>query len=93
MKMPSQVRCSHILVKTENEAKQILQQLQKGTGFEELAQQHSLCPSRKHGGDLGSFGRGMMVRPFELAAFALEKGGLSGPVRTEFGWHVIKRTG
>ncbi|MBI2578592.1 MAG: peptidylprolyl isomerase [Candidatus Aenigmarchaeota archaeon] len=91
--MPSQVRCSHILVKTEQEVKLILDKIKKGESFAELAQQHSLCPSRKHGGDLGSFGRGMMVRTFEMAAFALEKDQISQPVKTEFGWHVIKRTG
>lgn len=91
-KMPSEIRCSHILVKTEAEAKLVLEKLKKGAIFSQLAMECSMCPSRKHGGDLGSFGRGMMVRPFEMAAFALEKGQLSAPVRTEFGWHVIKRT-
>ena len=90
--MPSAVRCSHILVKTEQEAKQILEKLKKGETFAKLAEQFSSCPSKKQGGDLGSFGRGAMVRPFELAAFALEKGTISQPVKTEFGWHIIKRT-
>ncbi len=90
--MPSSVRCSHILVKTEQEAKQVLEKLKKGEDFTKLAEQCSSCPSKKQGGDLGSFGRGAMVRPFEQAAFALEKGQLSAPVKTEFGWHIIKRT-
>ncbi len=90
--MPSQIRCSHILVKTENEAKALLEEIHHGAGFEKIAEMHSMCPSRKKGGDLGAFGRGQMVREFEKAAFALEKGQLSQPVKTEFGWHVIKRT-
>ena len=90
--MPSTVRCSHILVKTEAEAIDILQDLHHGASFTALAQVKSLCPSGKKGGDLGSFGRGQMVKPFEKTAFALEKGAISQPVKTEFGWHIIKRT-
>lgn len=89
--MPDKIRCSHILVKTEQEAKEILEDLQSGVSFAKLAEMKSMCPSRKHGGDLGVFGRGAMVKPFEKAAFALEKGQLSQPVKTEFGWHIIKR--
>lgn len=85
------VHCAHILVKTEQEAKQILLDIQKGTSFAKLAEQKSLCPSRKNGGDLGFFGRGQMVKPFENVAFALENGQVSQPVKTEFGWHIIKR--
>ena len=91
--MPSQVRCSHILVKTETEAKTLLERIKKGESFAKIAMDYSQCPSRKQGGDLGSFGRGMMVREFEKAAFALQKDQLSSPVKTEFGWHIIKRTG
>jgi parvulin-like peptidyl-prolyl isomerase len=89
--MPSQIRCSHILVRTQPEAKQILEKLKEGDSFEKLAMQYSQCPSKKEGGDLGFFSHGMMVREFEKAAFALEKGNLSEPVKTEFGWHIIKR--
>ena len=78
-------------MKTEAEAKELLEELHHGTEFGKLAQQHSVCPSGKRGGDLGTFGRGMMVRPFEKAAFELQKGQLSGIVKTEFGWHIIKR--
>ncbi|MCX6819457.1 MAG: peptidylprolyl isomerase [Candidatus Aenigmarchaeota archaeon] len=85
-----EIHCAHILVKTELEAKQLLDQLKKGKKFSELARQ-SLCPSGKKDGDLGSFSRGQMVREFEKAAFSLEKGQLSDPVKTEFGWHIIKR--
>ncbi len=90
--MVSQVHGYHILVKTEQEAKQILEELKKGANFERLAQLRSLCPSGKRGGDLGFFGRGQMVRPFEQAAFSLKKGEISQPVKTEFGWHTIKVT-
>jgi peptidyl-prolyl cis-trans isomerase C len=85
------VHCAHILVKTEAEAKSILADITKGTSFSKIAAAKSLCPSGKNGGDLGTFGRGQMVREFEKAAFALQKGQLSAPVKTEFGWHIIKR--
>ncbi len=89
--MADQVHCAHILVKTEAEAKTALSRVQKGESFANVAKELSTCPSKKQGGDLGFFGRGMMVRPFELAAFALQKGQVSAPIKTEFGWHVIKR--
>ena len=89
--MADKVHCAHILVKTEQEAKDALKELQAGRNFGELARHKSLCPSGKDGGDLGTFGRGQMVRPFEKAAFELEKGNIAGPVKTEFGWHIIKR--
>jgi peptidyl-prolyl cis-trans isomerase C len=89
--MTDKVHCAHILVKTEQEAKEIISDLEDGVSFAKLAEMKSLCPSRKQGGDLGSFGRGQMVKPFENAAFAMKKGEISKPVKTEFGWHVIKR--
>ena len=89
--MVDKVHCAHILVKTEQEAKMILDQLNKGGNFSQIASQKSLCPSGKRGGDLGIFGRGKMVREFENAAFNLQKGQISQPVKTEFGWHIIKR--
>jgi len=89
--MVDRVHCAHILVKTEQEAKMLLEQINKGTSFANIAAEKSLCPSGKKGGDLGTFGRGKMVREFEQAAFALQKGQLSQPVKTEFGWHIIKR--
>ena len=88
--MVSQVHALHILVKTEDEAKEILKEIKSGTSFEKLAQLKSQCPSGKKGGDLGWFGRGMMVREFELTAFELNKGEMSNPVKTQFGWHIIK---
>ena len=86
------VRASHILVKTEEEAKDLLNKIKEGADFAELAQEHSLCPSKRDGGDLRFFGRGMMVKPFEDAAFELEVGQVSEPVETQFGWHLIKLT-
>ena len=86
-----QIHCSHILVKTEEEAKRVLEELKSGKKFSQLAMQLSLCQSGKKGGDLGTFGRGSMVREFERAAFALNKGEVSAPIKTEFGWHIIKR--
>lgn len=84
------VRAAHILVKSEDEARSIAFDLRHGDSFEGIAKARSLCPSRKNGGDLGWFGRGDMVKEFEQAAFALEKGEISSPVRTQFGWHIIK---
>ncbi len=91
--MASKIRASHILVKTEEEAKQVLLILSQGNKpFEQIAQERSLCPSGKKGGDLGYFGRGQMVKEFENAAFKLKPGQVSQPVKTQFGWHVIKVT-
>lgn len=91
--MAEKVHCAHILVKTETEAKTILDQISKGASFSKLASEKSMCPSKKKGGDLGIFGRGQMVREFEVAAFALDKGQISQPIKTKFGWHLIRRLG
>jgi peptidyl-prolyl cis-trans isomerase C len=77
---------------SRHDAKGLIEELAHGTSFAKLAEMHSMCPSRKNGGDLGQFGRGSMVRAFEKAAFAPEKGQTSAPVKTEFGWHIIRRT-
>ena len=87
-----QVAASHILVQTQEQAQTLYNQINEGADFASLAQVNSACPSRQAGGALGNFGRGQMVKPFEDAAFALEVGGLSQPVQTQFGWHLIKRT-
>jgi parvulin-like peptidyl-prolyl isomerase len=89
--MPDKIHCAHILVKTETEAKQILERLNKGEKLANIAKQLSLCPSAKKGGDLGEFGRGVMVKEFETAAFKLQKGETSQPVKTKYGYHIIKR--
>ncbi len=91
--MANMVRCSHILVNSKKTADKILQELQKGGDFGQLAQRYSQCPSKEKGGDLGWFGKGQMVKPFERAAFNLKAGEISPPVQTQFGWHVIKCVG
>ncbi len=90
--MAKQLHASHILVKTEQEANALLYDVTHGKSFEDTARAHSLCPSGKKGGDLGWFGRGQMVMEFEDAAFALKPGDISRPVKTQFGWHLIKLT-
>ena len=90
--MPQKAHCAHILVKTENEARAVLERLKKGEKFSKLAKEFSLCPSKKRGGDLGAFTIGKMVREFEKAAFALQKNQITQiPVKTKFGYHIIKR--
>ena len=85
-----QVRARHILVEEREDAERIIEELLGGASFEELAEQ-SLDPSGQSGGDLGFFGRGQMVPPFEEAAFSLEPGEITvEPVETQFGWHVIR---
>ena len=85
----TQVRASHILVKTAPEALQIKKGIDEGGSFEYYAQNYSMCPSGKNGGDLGYFGRGQMVKPFEDAAFSMEIGEVSEPIETQFGWHLL----
>ncbi|MEG3765587.1 peptidylprolyl isomerase PpiC [Alteromonas sp. 14N.309.X.WAT.G.H12] len=80
----------HILVKTEKEALSILAQLKRGGDFAKLAKKHSLCPSGKKGGDLGEFRRGQMVKPFDDVVFKKELLKIHGPVKTRFGYHLIK---
>ena len=80
---------SHILVETEGEALALIDELEGGADFAELARQHSTGPSGPNGGQLGWFGAGMMVPSFEEAVFALEVGEISAPVETQFGWHVV----
>jgi len=91
--MVSKVRASHILVEKQSQALRVLEELSKGSDFAELARKYSQCPSGKRGGDLGFFGRGQMVKEFEQAAFSLKLGEVSQPVKTQFGYHIIKKTG
>lgn len=105
--MADQVRASHILLmykgsmrstasRSKDEARKQIDglktQLDSGADFADLARKHSDCPSSADGGDLGMFGRGMMVGEFENAAFGLKVGATSGVVETPFGYHLIKRT-
>jgi len=81
---------SHILLKTEDEAKDIIKQLNDGADFAELAKAKSIGPSKDQGGELGWIEPGQTVEPFEKAALALKPGEISAPTQTQFGWHVIK---
>ena len=85
------VSARHILVENEHEAQDLVKKLEEGKSFEDLAKEFSKCPSGEGGGDLGEFGKGQMVKPFEDAAFGLEPGKVSGPVQTQFGYHLIQR--
>ncbi|KAF0217004.1 MAG: PpiC-type peptidyl-prolyl cis-trans [Geobacteraceae bacterium] len=92
-KSGEEVKASHILVKAEKEAQDILTQIKGGGKFEELAKKHSIDSAGAKGGDLGWFGKGAMLPEFEKVAFALKEGEVSGIVKTKFGYHIIKLTG
>lgn len=90
--MVSKVSAKHILVEHAHEAQDLLKKIESGESFESLAKKYSKCPSGRNGGDLGEFGKGQMVRPFEEAVFALGVGEVTTqPVKTQFGHHLIKR--
>lgn len=106
--MSQTVRASHILLMYQGSARSsatrskddalsqindIARQLGEGADFADLARKHSDCPSSRAGGDLGQFGRGQMVKAFEDTAFGMDVGQTSGVVETEFGYHLIQRTG
>ena len=87
----TEVRASHILVQTQQEAADLKTKIDNGEiSFEDAAKKYSSCPSKARGGDLGYFGRRMMVKEFEDAAFDAPKGSVTEPVKTQFGWHLIK---
>ncbi len=91
MKDKKEVRARHILVKTEEEAKELKKKLDDDADFAKLATEKSLdTASAKRGGDLGYFGEDVMTPEFSKAAFAMDKGDISDPVKTDFGWHIIK---
>jgi peptidyl-prolyl cis-trans isomerase C len=85
------MKASHILVSTKEQAEAILAEA-NALNFGSLAQVHSSCPSKARGGDLGDFGPGQMVKPFEDATVATPIGSISQPVQTQFGFHLIYRT-
>ena len=85
-----EVRARHILVKTKDEAEKIAKEVTGGADFAEAAKKYSQDSGGESGGDLGYFTKGQMVKPFEEAAFSMEKGKVSSPVQSEFGWHIIK---
>jgi peptidyl-prolyl cis-trans isomerase C len=87
-----QVRASHILVESLEKANELREQIKAGSDFGLVAKSNSKCPSGQNGGDLGQFGPGQMVKPFEDATFSLQVGDLSHPVQTQFGYHLIQRT-
>ncbi|WP_136636140.1 peptidylprolyl isomerase [Pseudooceanicola onchidii] len=86
----TEYKAAHILVETEDEAKALVTELEGGADFATLAKEKSTGPSGPNGGDLGWFGKGMMVPEFENAVVDMESGAISAPVQTQFGWHVIK---
>jgi len=98
--MTDSIRAAHILCNTEDRSKdEALKEIEDikaaidgGADFADQAKEHSDCPSGSGGGDLGDFGKGMMVKPFEDAAFALDVDEMSAPVETDFGYHLILRT-
>ena len=85
------LKAQHILVSHEYEAKDLLRKIQEGVEFDKLAKDFSNCPSAKAGGHLGEFPKGRMVRAFEEALLKLSPGETSGVVKTQFGYHLIKR--
>ena len=82
----------HILVSSEQECLEIKAKIENGGEFESLAKQHSTCPSGRSGGDLGSFGPGQMVKEFDEVVFSAEVGKVHGPVKTQFGYHLLEIT-
>ena len=98
--MLDSIRASHILRNVDGRSKEdalkevedIKAAIDDGADFADQAREHSECPSGRSGGDLGDFGRGMMVAPFEDVAFALDVDEVSSPVETDFGYHLILRT-
>ena len=92
--MTDKIKCSHILVNKQSEAIEILDKIKNGEKFGKMARQFSTdSGSAKRDGSLGYFGRGKMVKEFENAAFALQAGQISEPIKTQYGYHIIKRLG
>ncbi len=90
--MSTFVKASHLLVKSEEEAVKLKEEILAGKSFADAAAEVSLCPSGANGGDLGYFSKGQMVKEFEDAAFSMEVGEVSEPIKTGFGYHLIYLT-
>lgn len=88
----SKATARHILVDSESKCEEIIKEINGGAEFADLAKQHSSCPSGKEGGSLGSFGRGQMVPEFDTACFEGTVGEVQGPIKTQFGYHVVQVT-
>lgn len=82
----------HILVDTEEHCQALKEEIEAGADFAEVAREHSSCPSGKQGGDLGEFGPGMMVKEFDEVVFSADVNTVQGPVRTQFGYHLLEVT-
>jgi len=85
-------RARHILVTTEQECQTLKNQIEAGADFADIAKKHSQCPSGKRGGDLGEFGPGQMVREFDTVVFSAAINKVHGPVKTQFGYHLLEIT-
>lgn len=88
----SQATARHILVKSETQCADLITEINGGAEFADLAKQHSTCPSGKDGGSLGTFGRGQMVAEFDTACFDGNVGDVQGPIKTQFGYHIVQVT-
>jgi len=82
----------HILVETEEECLKLKEKIEGGEDFGDVAREHSKCPSKAQGGDLGQFGPGMMVKEFDDVVFSADVNSLQGPVKTQFGYHLLEVT-
>lgn len=85
-------KARHILVSSQEECQKLKEQIEAGADFEEIAKEHSQCPSGQSGGGLGEFGPGQMVQEFDQVVFTDEVGKVHGPVKTDFGYHLIEIT-
>jgi len=88
----AKAKARHILVETEEECTKLKGEIEGGKDFAEVAKEHSKCPSRASGGDLGEFGPGQMVPEFDAVVFNEEAGKIHGPVKTQFGFHLLEVT-
>lgn len=88
----AQATARHILVPTEAKCNELKASIENGADFGEVAREHSSCPSKHDGGNLGSFGRGQMVQEFDEVVFSAPVGVVQGPVKTQFGYHLLEVT-